>query len=239
MRYGFVAGLGTADGVAQTLARYVAITGDVACVNETFATLDTVTPEDVKRAANTWLLPERCTVAVLHTKGKEPATAAAEGAARDASAEPAGRVSEPPVLLPVAQDPQVAFKIWFKVGSQDDPKGKEGLAALTGAMISEGGTRRMPYDKILEELLPARRGYSASVDKEMTVVSGSVHKGPPERFTASSSWRSRSRVSARTTSSASADRWSRDREQSHATFGRGVGKPPWPRPSSTARRRRR
>jgi zinc protease len=87
------------------------------------------------------------------------------------------------VLLPVAQDPQVAFKIWFKVGSQDDPKGKEGLAALTGAMISEGGTRRMPYDKILEELFPLAAGYSAAVDREMTVVSGSVHKDNLERFT--------------------------------------------------------
>jgi zinc protease len=183
LRYGFVARMGTADGVASTLARYIAITSDLACVNEFFATLDTVTPEDVKKATNTWLLPERCTVAVLRTKEKQPTTMAAESAARDAAAEPAGRVSQAPVLLPLPQDPQVAFKFWFQVGSQDDPRGKEGLAALTGAMLSEGGTRRLPYDKILEALFPLAAGYSASVDREMTVVTGSVHKDNLGRFT--------------------------------------------------------
>ena len=185
MRYGFVAAMGTADGVASSLARYIAITGDLACVNEFFATLDTVTPEDVRKAANTWLLPERCTVAVLRTKTDQPLATAADSAARDAAAAAAAsRVSQSPVLLPLPQDPQVAFKLWFQVGSQDDPKGKEGLAALTAAMISDGGTKRMPYDKILEHLFPLAAGYSASVDREMTVVSGSVHKDNLEAYTA-------------------------------------------------------
>jgi zinc protease len=183
MRYGFVARMGTADGVASTLARYVAITGDLACVNEFFATLDTVTPEDIKKAANQFLLPERCTVAVLRTKSAQPATTATQSTARDASAAAANLVSQAPVLLPLPQDPQIAFKLWFQVGCQDDPKGKEGLAALTAAMISDGGTKRMPYDKILEHLFPLASGYSASVDREMTVVSGSVHKDNLEAYT--------------------------------------------------------
>ncbi|MFN0007663.1 MAG: M16 family metallopeptidase [Planctomycetota bacterium] len=183
MRYGFVADLGTADDVASTLARYVGITGDLACVNEFFATLDTVTPEDVRKAANAWMLPERCTVAVLRTKGEQPTTMAAESAARDASAAATNRVSQAPVLLPVPQDPQIAFKLWFQVGSQDDPKGQEGIAALTGALISEGGTKRMTYDKILEQLFPLAAAYYASVDREMTVVSGSVHKDNLDAYT--------------------------------------------------------
>jgi zinc protease len=147
-----------------------------------FATLDTVTPEDVRKAANTWLLPEHTTVAILHAKGTE--IPVAQGTVRNASApEPAGRIAQPPVLLPVESDPEVAFKLWFPVGSQDDPPGKEGLAALVGAMISEGGTERLPYDKILEALFPLAAGYSASVDKEMTVVSGAVHKDNVERYT--------------------------------------------------------
>src|SRR4030095_12845926 len=84
MRYGFVARMGTADGVASTLARYVAITGDLACVNEFFATLDTVTPEDIKKAANQFLLPERCTVAVLRNAPPQPATTAPQSPARRA-----------------------------------------------------------------------------------------------------------------------------------------------------------
>jgi zinc protease len=87
------------------------------------------------------------------------------------------------VLLPVESDPEVSFRIWFQVGSQDDPPGKEGLAALTADLIGEGGTERLPYDKILEQLFPLATSYSVSVDKEMTVVSGSVHKDNVERFT--------------------------------------------------------
>jgi len=183
MRYGFVAELGTADDVASTLASYVGMTGDLACVNEFFATLDTVTPEDVRKAANTWMLPEHSTVAVLRTKTDQPTTTAAESAARDASATATNRVSQAPVLLPLPADPQIAFKLWFQVGSQDDPKGKEGIAALTGAMISEGGTKRLSYDKILEQLFPLAASYSASVDREMTVVSGSVHKDNLDAYT--------------------------------------------------------
>jgi len=80
------------------------------------------------------------------------------------------------VELPVPSDPTVSFKIWFKVGSQDDPAGKEGLAALTAAMVSDASTLQNSYDKILEKLYPMATGYGASVDKEMTVISGRVHR---------------------------------------------------------------
>src|SRR4030095_1374278 len=90
------------------------------------------------------------------------------------AAAPSG--TEKPVLMPVPQDPNVAFTIWFKVGSQDDPPGKEGLAALTGAMLSDGGTKKLSYDQILERLFPLAGNYTVRVDKEMTVASGLVHR---------------------------------------------------------------
>lgn len=75
-----------------------------------------------------------------------------------------------------ANEPKITFKIWFKVGSQDDPKGKEGLAYITGRMLSEGGTAQSPYDAILEKLFPMATDYSANVSTEMTIFGGSVHK---------------------------------------------------------------
>lgn len=80
------------------------------------------------------------------------------------------------VELPVKTDPTVSFRIWFQVGSQNDPAGKEGLAALTASMLVEAGTEANSYDQILEKLYPMAAGYSASVDKEMIVISGRVHK---------------------------------------------------------------
>jgi len=180
-RYGFLARLSTAQEVSQSLSRYVALTGDSTSVNQMFTTLDEVTAEDVRKAAGAFFVPDRCTVAVLRTKDKPPAMATPESSARDAAA-PAGRATQPPVLMPVENDPEVAFRLWFQVGSQDDPPGKEGIAALTGAMIGEGGTEKLPYDKILEHLFPLAAGYSVTVDKEMTVVSGRAHKDNLERF---------------------------------------------------------
>jgi zinc protease len=80
------------------------------------------------------------------------------------------------VEFPVKTDPTVSFRIWFQVGSQNDPAGKEGLAALTASMLAKAGTEQNSYDQILEKLYPMAAGYSASVDKEMTVISGRVHK---------------------------------------------------------------
>ncbi|MCK6446066.1 MAG: insulinase family protein [Planctomycetes bacterium] len=171
-KYGFLSGLTTPASVCESVAQIVALTGDLSAIDQGFATLDQVTPADVQRAAQKWLKRERSTVAVVRS------AAATSKAAIESSA----KVAEPPVLLPVAQDPNVSFKIWFKVGSQNDPDGKEGLAALVGSMLSEGGTKSKGYDVILNELFPLAAGYGASVDKEMTVVSGEVHRDNVDAF---------------------------------------------------------
>jgi len=87
-----------------------------------------------------------------------------------------------PVLLQVSGDPTVSFRIWFKVGSQNDPKGKEGLANLTASMLSDGSTTRNAYDQIIEKMFPIASSYSDKVDKEMTIISGRTHKDNLEEY---------------------------------------------------------
>lgn len=168
LKYGFLSGLSTPHNVAESLCRFIAMTGDMTAVEEMYATLDRVTPADVKRAAGLYLTPERSTVTVVHAQGEE-------------IPEPKAG-AEPPVLLPVKEDPNVSIRLWFKVGSQDDPPGKEGLAALTAALLSEGGTRTRSYDQILAKLFPLATAYSASCDKEMTVMEGTVHRDLVDPF---------------------------------------------------------
>ncbi|MEJ2219064.1 MAG: pitrilysin family protein, partial [Gemmatimonadota bacterium] len=74
------------------------------------------------------------------------------------------------------ESPFIAFSIWVKAGSQNDPQGKEGLAALTAAMLSDGSTKQDSYEAILEKLYPMAAGYGANVDKEMTTFTGRVHR---------------------------------------------------------------
>jgi zinc protease len=86
------------------------------------------------------------------------------------------------IALPERESPFVAFNIWVKSGSASDPKGKEGLASLTASLISGGGTTKDSLEQILEKLYPMAAGYGASVDKEMTNVTGRVHRDNLEAF---------------------------------------------------------
>ena len=80
------------------------------------------------------------------------------------------------VEMHIEADPSVSMAVWFDAGSADDPPGKEGLAYVTGQLLSDGGTTELSYQEILDELYPMAAGYSVRVDKEMTTLSGRVHE---------------------------------------------------------------
>src|SRR5947207_3999966 len=78
------------------------------------------------------------------------------------------------VLLP-NRSPLVSFRILFMTGSAVDPKGKEGLASLTAAMLAEGGSRAKTYAEITDAMYPMATSFQWQVDKQMTVFSGTTH----------------------------------------------------------------
>ena len=83
---------------------------------------------------------------------------------------------KPVIELREAGSPFVAFNIWIGSGAAADPKGKEGLASLTAALMAGGATAQDPFPAILEKLYPMAAGYGAQVDKEMTNFTGRVHR---------------------------------------------------------------
>ncbi|HYR41696.1 MAG TPA: pitrilysin family protein [Terriglobia bacterium] len=85
-------------------------------------------------------------------------------------------------LLQPGTSPLVTFRILFMTGSAFDPRGKEGLAALTASMLAGGGTRSMGYDQIVQALYPMASSINAQVDKEMTVFSGTAHIENLDRY---------------------------------------------------------
>ena len=64
-KYGFLMGLDTPDSVAGGLARFVALTGGIDVVDQLYAAIEAVTPEDIMSAAKNYFTPERRTVVVL------------------------------------------------------------------------------------------------------------------------------------------------------------------------------
>ncbi len=86
------------------------------------------------------------------------------------------------VTLPVESDPTVCFRLWFKVGSQNDPPGKEGLAALTAQMITEASTKSNSYEDVLDRLFPIAGSYAAAASVEETVIYGRIHKDNLDQY---------------------------------------------------------
>lgn len=80
------------------------------------------------------------------------------------------------------ENPIVSFRLVFHSGSVDDPKGKEGLTALTAHLLAEGGTQKLTSAQLLEALFPMAAELEVHPDKEFTTFSGRVHKDFLPRF---------------------------------------------------------
>jgi len=68
LKYGFVMGLQTPDAVAQRLAQFIALTGNLDGVRTLYSAYGTVTPDDVQRAAAQYLDAAHRTVGVLRAR---------------------------------------------------------------------------------------------------------------------------------------------------------------------------
>src|SRR5688572_22165613 len=68
LRYGFLMGLQTPDDVAERVAQFVALSGDLTGLDRLHATYAAITPADVQAAAESYLRAERRTVGVLRPR---------------------------------------------------------------------------------------------------------------------------------------------------------------------------
>jgi zinc protease len=85
-------------------------------------------------------------------------------------------------VLQPNRSPIVSFRILFMTGAAQDPAGKEGLAALTAAMLAQAGSRQMTYAQINEAMYPMATSFGYQIDKEMTVFTGTSHADTLDRY---------------------------------------------------------
>ncbi|MDD5542505.1 MAG: pitrilysin family protein [Acidobacteriia bacterium] len=86
------------------------------------------------------------------------------------------------VELSSPNSPIISFRILVHAGSINDPKGKEGLNALTALMIGEGGSKEMTYKQVVDALYPWAASIDSQFDKEVTVFSANIHKDNLQNF---------------------------------------------------------
>jgi len=86
------------------------------------------------------------------------------------------------VLLPSPSSPLVTIRLVFQVGAADDEPGKEGIAALTAAMLGEGGTVQRTWSQVLDALYPMAADIHFYGDKDAFVFMGTVHRDNLDTF---------------------------------------------------------
>ena len=84
------------------------------------------------------------------------------------------------VTMQKSQLPQLEIKLAFvNAGSAYDPAGKEGLAALTAAMIADAAVQNaedLTTNEINAALYPWAGSFGGRADKELTTFTGRIHK---------------------------------------------------------------
>ncbi len=198
LRYAFTAQLDNSGGIGSQLASFVQFFRTPETINEVYKTYESLTAEDIRHYANTYFVDDSRVTLTLSSDETMPgidgktsvdALVAAAGMA-DAAPDVAagsGIVELPPVTVgeaapvslvakPSATSPLVDVAFLVHAGAGFDPEGKKGLAALTAAMLSDGGSEAMSIEDINSAMYPIASGFDAQVDKEMTRLSGQVHR---------------------------------------------------------------
>ncbi|MES2739953.1 MAG: pitrilysin family protein [Pseudomonadota bacterium] len=178
-KYGLIRSLDNTEQIAGTLASYVHFERSYGTINGYYRLLDALTPADLLAAARTYLNDNGMVVTTLSNQVMPQAMAALPTLASFAPVAAGDPVA---LLVQPSKLPQIRYKLVFAAGSAHDPKGKEGLAALTAAMVASAASSERKFDEISKALFPLAGSFSEQTDKEMTTFTGSTHRDNWSRF---------------------------------------------------------
>ncbi len=193
-KYAFARTLDSTERIAAVVSSYAPYRRSFDTVNNYYRTLDALTPADLQAAAGKYFVDNSLIVTTLSNDalpagiGRALAVPEAKPAPASGATEPkraivpitvaadAGAGARIPLVQQTSPLPQLNVKLLFGAGSAHDPAGKEGLAALTAAMITEAGSKSMTVDEIEAALYPMAGSFDARVDKEMSTLTAVIHK---------------------------------------------------------------
>jgi zinc protease len=182
-RYAFVRSLDNTEAIADTLATFVHFNRSFDTVNAYYRQLAALTPKDLRDVARKYVNDAGLVVTTL-AKDPLPAPIATIPALQSMTSAASGDASAADLRLVTQKSllPQVEVKLLFNVGSTSDPAGKEGLSQLAAAMITDAGSKDMRTDEISRALYPMAGAFYWNADKEMTNITGSIHRDNWKKF---------------------------------------------------------
>ncbi len=181
-RYGFANSLDNSEAIGNMLAAVVQYDRNPETVNQRYARLDEITPEDVKWAANHYLVDDGRIMVTL-AEGEQVAgintdfSLAEQVAAANQPVEPAFQVTD------LSSDSDIVdVNFLFNTGAAQDPEGKKGLAQLTASMLTDAGSESRTLKDIQKAMRPMAAYFSSQVDKEMVSLRGRVHREKADQW---------------------------------------------------------
>ena len=201
LRYSFTSQLDSSGSIGSILASFVQFDRSPEIINEVYRTYDRLSAEDIRTYANKYFSDAgRVTLSLSNSAamagvsgqvsidemvanaGPAPATTAVvQAGASDSNDDDYFTVDgdRTPVSIIAQQSeasPLVDISILIHAGAGQDPEDKKGLASLTAAMVTDGGSVTDSIQEINAAMYPIASGFNAQVDKEITRLSGQVHK---------------------------------------------------------------
>ena len=201
LRYSFTSQMDSSGSIGRIVAGFVQFVRSPETINEVYRTYDQLTAEDIRAYANKYFSDSgRVTLSLSNSaemagvSGQVSIDEMVASAGPAAAADPVVQADDsdsqdddyfrvdgdPTPVSIIAQQskssPLVDVSILIHAGAGRDPDGKKGLASLTAAMITDGGSVTHSIQEINAAMYPIASGFNAQVDKEMTRLSGQVHK---------------------------------------------------------------
>ncbi|MDA0993959.1 MAG: pitrilysin family protein [Proteobacteria bacterium] len=204
LRYSFASELDNSSNIGSALADYVQYDRTPETINAMYQAYDDLTGEDIRRIANEYFTDaSRVTVSLSNSPGiagldsdltldELVSSAASVATSAGSSVNFAAKtdhfkeaekfvaksemVPVAVVAIPLASSSLVDVSILVHAGAAQDPPGKKGLAALTASMLTDAGSATWSTQEINDAMYPIASGFDSSVDKEMTRLSGQVHR---------------------------------------------------------------
>jgi zinc protease len=181
-RYSFVRSLDNTETITETVAEWAKFRRSYDTVNNYYRQLAKVTPKDIQDASRKTFTDNGVIVTTLAHDSlpagidQLPSLSSLNGTPAASPASDLRVITQNSVL------PQLEIKLLFNAGSANDPAGKEGLAFLSAMMISDGGSKQLRIDEINKALYPMAGVFYSNIDKDMTTITGSIHKDNWRKF---------------------------------------------------------
>ena len=175
-RYEFATSLDNSGTIGAILAASVQRNRDPELINQQFATLKKVTAEDVLKTANKYLIDDGRILVSLSQD--EEIAGLADSFSLEEQVADANKSQQAQFQIVDMRNnsPIIDLNLLFNTGPAFEDPNKNGLAALTAAMLSEGGSKRHSSTEISKLMFPMAAEFDNQVDKEMMSFYGRVHQ---------------------------------------------------------------